>query len=290
MSVSSLGYVGLNLSEPERWAAFAQDMLGLMPAPAASRALRFRTDSKDWRLALHAGPEDDIAYAGFEVAGSRELQELEAKLADAGRPVRRGDPDLLRERGVTELVVTEDPAGLRIELYTGLLERTDVPFHSPQCSSGFIGGDQGLGHIVLASAEGDAVRDFFCDLLGFRFSDTITTEFGPTTISLQFLHCNPRHHTVALIPAPLPKRLHHLMLQVREFDDVGRALDRCHEAGVPVAATLGRHTNDRMVSFYVTTPAGFEVEYGWGGLAVDDATWRVGHHDRPSIWGHQRSM
>jgi 3,4-dihydroxy-9,10-secoandrosta-1,3,5(10)-triene-9,17-dione 4,5-dioxygenase len=42
-----------------------------------------------------------------------------------------------------------------------------------------------------------------------------------------------------------------------------------------------------MVSFYVQSPAGFAIEYGCGGIAVDDTTWRVGYYDRPSIWGHK---
>ncbi|MFD0567797.1 hypothetical protein ACFQ2M_41870 [Kitasatospora saccharophila] len=37
------------------------------------------------------------------------------------------------------------------------------------------------------------------------------------------------------------------------------------------------HPNDHMFSFYVRTPSGFSVEYGWGGLLIDDATW---YHDR----------
>jgi hypothetical protein len=36
-----------------------------------------------------------------------------------------------------------------------------------------------------------------------------------------------------------------------------------------IAQTLGRHTNDRIVSFYARTPSGFEVEFGFG------AGWRL---------------
>jgi hypothetical protein len=52
------------------------------------------------------------------------------------------------------------------------------------------------------------------------------------------------------------------------------------------ATTLGRHSNDQMVFFYVVTPSGFEVEYGGGGRLVDDATWQVQRHDRGGLWGH----
>src|SRR4029453_11555583 len=45
---------------------------------------RVRIDSRDWRVALHEGPEDDLAYVGFEVATSGELRELEQRISDMG--------------------------------------------------------------------------------------------------------------------------------------------------------------------------------------------------------------
>jgi len=42
-----------------------------------------------------------------------------------------------------------------------------------------------------------------------------------------------------------------------------------------------------MVSFYMQSPSGFEVEYGWGARVVDDSTWQVQQHARGSIWGHR---
>ena len=38
---------------------------------------------------------------------------------------------------------------------------------------------------------------------------------------------------------------------------------------------LGKHTNDHMVSFYSRSPSGFDVEFGYDGLLVDEATWTV---------------
>jgi hypothetical protein len=43
-----------------------------------------------------------------------------------------------------------------------------------------------------------------------------------------------------------------------------------------------------MTSFYMRTPSGFDVEYGWGGREVDDAVWQVETLHSTSIWGHQR--
>jgi hypothetical protein len=89
------------------------------------------------------------------------------------------------------------------------------------------------------------------------------------------------------LPRSRDKRMWHFMLEVNSIDDVGAALDLASKAGVPVVSTLGRHSNDQMMSFYMSTPSGFEVEYGWGGRLVDDATWQVQRHDRGTLWGHK---
>jgi hypothetical protein len=91
---------------------------------------------------------------------------------------------------------------------------------------------------------------------------------------------------VAFAAAPMPKRLHHFMLEAGAMDDVGQAYDRCLKGGIEIANTLGVHPNDRMFSFYARTPSGFDVEFGWGARKIDDATWKVDRYDRMSVWGH----
>jgi 3,4-dihydroxy-9,10-secoandrosta-1,3,5(10)-triene-9,17-dione 4,5-dioxygenase len=78
----------------------------------------------------------------------------------------------------------------------------------------------------------------------------------------------------------------HLMIEVAALDDVGAALDRCARRGAPVSGTLGRHANDHMVSFYVRTPGGFDIEYGTDGRLVNDATWISRETTAVSLWGH----
>jgi extradiol dioxygenase len=105
---------------------------------------------------------------------------------------------------------------------------------------------------------------------------------------LRFFHCNGRHHTLAFASVPGMVGMHHLMLEVASLDDVGTALDLCNQHKVPLAMGLGRHTNDLMTSFYVRTPSGFEIEYGWGGRLVDnEQSWVVASYGATSIWGHK---
>ena len=48
---------------------------------------------------------------------------------------------------------------------------------------------------------------------------------------------------------------------------------------VKMSATLGRHVNDKMLSFYMKTPGGFDIEFGCEGLEVaDDELGGSGEH------------
>jgi len=286
--ISCLGYLGFTVSDLDGWTAFGTNVLGLMPEVVGDTGRRFRTDAQAWRIALETGAEDDLAYVGFEVAGPAELDEMRRRLRDARIAFHDGGT-LLQARGVTGLVSCNDPDELPIEIYYGPSERTEAPFVSPAGISGFVTGDQGLGHIVLATPGIDKSRAFYQDVLGFRLSDIIHMQMGSDLgFDMEFFHCNPRHHSIALVPTPAPKRMHHFMLQVNTLDEVGFAMERAESAGVPITSTLGRHTNDHMVSFYARTPSGFEVEFGCGARTVDDATWRIARHDKPSSWGHRR--
>jgi biphenyl-2,3-diol 1,2-dioxygenase len=288
MTIESLGYIGLKVSDLGAWADFATKTLGLMPTEAPEGTLRFRMDAQAWRISVEPGEEDDIAYAGLEVASADELAKVSARLSEAGVAFSEADADLLKLRGVSGLVSCQDPQGLPIEVYYGATERGELPFVSPAGVRGFVTAEQGLGHIVLTAKDIAATRGFYRDTLGFQLSDTIRMQLSPQfAMELEFYHCNPRHHTLALVPAPLPKRLNHFMIQTAELDDVGFALDRISSAGLHLSNSLGKHTNDHMVSFYVRTPSGFDVEYGWGAREIE-ANWRVVRHDKTSIWGHHR--
>ena len=123
-----------------------------------------------------------------------------------------------------------------------------------------------------------------------RRSDTLGFEVAPgVSVNGSFYHGNPRHHTTALVcPPELPPfHLHHIMFEVNDQDDVGRAFDRAYAAGLPIPNGIGKHPNDLMVSFYLQTPAFFQIEVGTGGRLVGD-DWDLDiEYDRISAWGHQ---
>jgi 2,3-dihydroxybiphenyl 1,2-dioxygenase len=204
--------------------------------------------------------------------------ELEAKRVK----VQRATAAENEIRHVTDMLWFEDPLGNRVELFHDLAS-AEAPFEPARPISGFRTGGMGLGHAVLTVPRIDAVLPFYRDVLGFRLSDYARKPFNAV-----FLHVNARHHSLALLEAG-QAGLHHIMVEALSVDDVGKAYDVGLERE-SVSVTLGRHTNDHMLSFYTWSPSRFLIEYGWGGRSIDDATWTVQEMvNGPSLWGHERS-
>ena len=285
MAVSQLAYLGIGVSDTNAWKTFATDILGMqMIERADDGTVYLRMDENHHRIALHPSGEDDVLYIGLQTPTMAAYDASEAALKAAGVSMTQGTPAEIAHRRLIDFVKFET-GELPFELSIGPNTRWDPPFQPARPMSGFKTGSLGFGHIVVRSTDRDESAGLLTKALGFRVSDYINT--------LVFLHCNPRHHSIAFQPSipDLPrsrdKRLWHFMLETNTLDDVGTALDLATRAGVPVVSSLGRHSNDQMVSFYMSTPSGFEVEYGWGGRLVDDAVWQVQRHDRGTIWGHK---
>ncbi|MFE7719686.1 VOC family protein [Nocardia rhizosphaerihabitans] len=287
--VKELAYVVYEATDLAAWRHFACDLLGIQLAGEAADALMLRTDSKAFRWRVQQGPADDLIVSGYEVESSAALDQLAQRLRTAGAEVTEGDRALAAARNVDRILLTTDPMGNRIELVTGFAD-ADTPFRSEVLLGTFVTGAGGAGHQVLL-AKGVAREEylaFYEGVLGFRISDVVVEELAPgVQANLIFLHCNPRHHSVAFGEMPHPKRTHHFMLEVTDIRDVGMAYDRCLDAAQPFEMTLGMHPNDNVFSFYVRTPSGFSVEFGWGGVLIDDATWQVRTLDRLHSWGHR---
>ena len=289
--VTQLGYLGLSVKDVDEWERFASDILGLQPNGwDEDGSLFLRMDEYHHRFIVHPNGSDDVAYLGWEVADEHACHELAIQLEEAGFEVSPGTAEERTTRRVAGLARFQDPNGIPSEIFYGPLMSFEKPFQSPRPISGFRTGELGLGHFVILVDNAEQSIHFYRDVLGMRISDYVQITPAPG-VSLQatFFHCNPRHHTIAFIESPkITRRLNHFMLQVQSLDDVGSTYDLCQDRNVPITMRLGRHTNDHMTSFYMQTPSGFAVEYGWGAREIDDATWQVQLHTSGSIWGHQR--
>jgi 2,3-dihydroxybiphenyl 1,2-dioxygenase len=282
-TAAKLGYLGLEVSDLGAWRRFARDLLGLaIGAPRPDGALPLRMDEYARRFLLHEGAADDLAYVGWELSDRAAVDAMAGRLEAARVAVRFGTETEIAARGVENLLWFDDPNGTRTEIFHGPAIASE-PFVSDRMRSGFHTGDQGMGHVLVNVRDSAATEHFYRDVLGFTLTDYVDTD----SFHGVFLHVNPRHHSLAFAELPLKKRLHHFMLEVNSIDDVGYAFDRCQELGVPLQRTIGRHQNDRMVSFYGYTPSGFCFEVGWGGREIDDRNWEVRVYPGASDWGHR---
>jgi len=288
-AVNELAYVVYEVSDLDAWEHFSVDLLSMQVGERTDNSMTLRNDDKAHRWILTDGPADDLTASGYGVASSADLDAIAAKLKAAGYQADEGDAALAAARKVERVVVTADPMGNRIELVTGLADAAK-PFHSDLMLDKFVTGIQGSGHhfVTAKGVARDVYMNYYESLLGFRISDRID---GPSPLGFSadamFLHCNPRHHTIAIADIPVPKNTHHFMLQVADRRDFGATWDRVLRAGQRLEMTIGSHPNDQMFSFYVKSPSGFAIEYGWGGLTIDDdATWQVKLYDKLDSWGH----
>ena len=295
--LKSLGYINISTSSIDRWRHFAFGVLGFAegkgPQNGDASALYLRMDERAARIIVVPGETDRVLTVGWEVRDHSALQRVKAVLDGAGVAFKQLSVAEAGARRVEEVITFEDPAGTTLEVFHG-----PVLDHSPVITpfgAKFVTGDQGLGHIVLPATDPGGTFDFYTEVLGFRsrgaFRVPLTPkgpkEIGP--VRVRVLGINDRHHSLAICPAAHQRdpRVVHIMVEVDTLDAVGQALDRINAEGIQLSSTLGRHTNDKMVSFYVRAPGDWDIEFGTDGMRVDETYYTAEEITADSYWGHQ---
>ncbi|MCF3940512.1 iron-dependent extradiol dioxygenase HsaC [Gordonia tangerina] len=290
--IRSLGYMRIETTDVDAWREYGLKVLGMVEGKGLTEgALYLRMDDFPARLVIVPGEHDRLDVSGWECANAAALQDVRDRLSTAGVVFREAKDFELADRRVVEMIVFDDPAGNTLEVFHGVaLEHRRVV--SPYGHK-FVTGEQGLGHVVLTCDDDKAALAFYHDVLGFALRDSmrlppqaVGREEGEEAPWLRFLGCNPRHHSLAFLPIPNSTGIVHLMVEVENSDDVGLCLDRALRKKVKMSATLGRHVNDLMLSFYMKTPGGFDIEFGCEGRTVDDSEWIARESTAVSLWGH----
>jgi 2,3-dihydroxybiphenyl 1,2-dioxygenase len=284
-----LAYLGIEVPDPETLTSFFGDVIGLVPGTATAGSATWRNDERVHRVIVEPGPLNDATFLGLEAVDGEAFDATVERLGDAGFDVVVAGDDDCASRRVDRLARTTAPWGVTVEIVERLAAAA-VPFESRLVPGGFHTDGVGFGHVVFATTAFDESTGFLTDGLGLAQSDWLEMEIMEgIELVVRFFHCNERHHTIALAKAPfdLPQRLHHVMFETRDRDDVGAAFDRAWASALAIPNGLGRHDNDGMFSFYVQSPAGFQVEVGHGARTITDDWSDNRRYDRISAWGHQ---
>ncbi|WP_110208820.1 VOC family protein [Nocardioides daejeonensis] len=310
--IRGLGYLRVQSRDIDRWRELAVGALGMQEVPGAvAGALHLRMDERASRLVVVPGETDALLAVGWEVRDQFALAAVGRALNAAGTPVRELDLVECAQRRIEAGIRFADPSGSPIEVFfSPVLDHSPVRTGHAQR---FATGELGMGHVVLPTAHVEELVSFYTEVLGFlpRGAISLGTAFGPprrgrsapqaaadealadeTLLErperIRFLGVNARHHSLALCPASIERvpGILALGIEVDSLDAVGMALDAVEAADFSLSSTLGRHTNDRMVSFYVRVPGGWDIQYGTDSVRVDERSYTSEEITRPSYWGH----
>jgi 2,3-dihydroxybiphenyl 1,2-dioxygenase len=281
--VNALSYVVVETPHLQAWIDQARDHVGLQVEVVEPQVcVRLRADEKVQRLLVTAVRGEASMGMGFEVSDAEEHMRLRQALEFAGYATTDGSAEEIVVRGVAGMYHFRDPDGVRIEVCHGLGDAA-TPFVPGRPLGGFRTGDMGLGHVALITEHFDELSYLYRNVFGLKVSDHTRAPFR-----VEFLHCNPRHHTIGLAHTGGPAKIYHLMLEYNDFDDVGRAYDMALVNPESIGVTLGRHINDHVTSFYLKNPDGWMLELGWASRTVGP-DWEVEELQGMSLWGHDRT-
>lgn len=285
-------YAVVTTRKMEDWRRFGAEALGLHMDTHGPGLTTFRVDARERRLIVRAGESEDYAGLGLEIAEPEALETIVARLSKRGVVVREVAGVEAEIRGVERFWSFVGPKRQIIEMVTKARE-TDAPLR--MVASGFHTGDSGLFHVAITSKAPDQMIAFWQQVFDARTSDLIEEKISGINLLITFLRFNERHHSIAVARTkgvaldPIASRIQHMALEMTSIHDVIGAYERCRAMGFKIAMSLGKHTNDGEISFYVVSPSGFEIEMGWEPVRItEDTAWTDGEvKQRISAWGHK---
>jgi len=292
MGVANLGYVILQMQDPAGWAKFAKSVLGFGVAKSfgAKGAKYLRMDNAPFRYMIVKGDTDKFVAGGYQMSTKKAFDAQIKTFELAKVEVTRGTDKEAVHRAVKGFASVTDPSGNLVEFYYG--RDKGEPFTPGHGIKDFKTGKMGLGHMVLPAPDNKATISFYEKYMGFGVSDDLTLPAfaeGMPKQRIYFMHAdNPRHHTLGLYNFPSPSGVIHLMAEMGSIDEVGMCMDRVKEAGLHIFASLGRHANDQMISFYFFAPGGIGFEVGYEGQQIKDwSKFKPTKSKIGDLWGHE---
>lgn len=285
-----MGYLVIASRKTDEWRRILGEGLGMQTETLPGNHVGARMDDHARRILIVPDGAEDLQALGVELADEQALNTVMRRLAARGVKPEQGTAEASELRGVERFWHFTGPKGLEIELFH---QPKLVASRPTMATSAFVTGEAGFGHMGLATRRPEAQKEFWGSIFDSRLSDRLNVSVTGVPLRVEFFRFNERHHSYALVYTPgikldpIRTRIQHFEVQVATLDDLTNAYERCRKAGIPISIEVGQHGNDRAISFYVRTPSGFDIEYGWNPVAVDEATWQGELWDSISIWGHR---
>lgn len=231
-------------------------------------------------LALHEAPRAGMRAVQFAADDRQAVDGLHAKLKAYGATISSGPAALPGESGGGYGFSVISPEGQTLGISCDVAEHSDVIADTsrPTC----------LNHVVLNAANIPEQQKFFCDVLGFKFSDN--------NGFMSFIRCSVNHHAIALAQSE-GASLNHAAFEMENFDGLMAGVGRVRLNDTEVGWGVGRHAGPgRNIFSYFVDPNGFAIEYTTDVDQVDD-TYVANNGDywtslplRPCAWSGNKTV
>jgi catechol 2,3-dioxygenase-like lactoylglutathione lyase family enzyme len=214
--------------------------------------------------------ERRLDLVSFGAEDADEVDRLAADLASAGTTLV-SEPRKLDTPGGGYGFRCYDPDGRVVEVSSGVVPRSGRSVAEREAIP------VGLSHIVVNSANKEAVEAFYRDKLGFQLSDWLSGGY------MSFWRCNATHHSFAVASSPFAS-VNHVAFELGSIDDMMRGAGRVIQDNRATAMWgPGRHSAGDNCFYYFFDPAGNVSEYTAEVERVP-ADWQPREHGQADVW------
>lgn len=259
--IATFGFLTLGVRDLEVAVDFYARIARLEPTETRDGTVFMSGGREHHWLRLEHSSQPGAMRISFEATSRWHLEALSDKLSERGFTVAYGD-GFMHDR-VEAALRFDDPAGVPIEVYTGLAE-LPVPVRENGIRL------RELLHTLWVVPDLETEVEFWTSVMGFKVSDRLENQVA-------FLRCaDGYHHSFALAqgaPELEQARFAHFCILVDDLDDVMRFRHNAVAHGLSLEHDLLRHPTSGSMGVYVKEPLdGFAVEFCVGHQRLDH-TW-----------------
>ena len=259
--ISHLRYLALAIPNFEEERDFFVNHWGLTPVHTEEDVvyLGLEGSPEPFQVRLRRG-EKRIDLIGYGALNKADVDALHAELVGKGVQIIHAPQELTQYSGGYGFRFF-DIDGRAIEVSTDvnlkasrpIKEREPIPVK--------------LSHVVVNTNNLKATTDWYVEHLDFAVSDTLS--HPAMGHMMNFLRCNPAHHSFAIAQGP-HHSLHHMSFEMRGVEEWMRGTGKILRSGTRMVWGPGRHNAGDNTFAYFIDPAGNTVEYTTELATIED--------------------
>ena len=241
IQVSKLGYLGFRTPDVDRLIEYYTKVLDFQLVDRSADQAFLTTGSDHHCVVIERGEVRARTVVGYEIwqplADAHRLLKRAGYLVERRSDIAPGTPDVL--------IIQEPMTGVPLQLIESQ-EPSGVGAYTPLRPTK-------LGHVAAFTPNLAPMQDFYQDLLGFRWSDTIGDFFV-------FLRCNADHHSANFLASTKKSGMHHVAYEMRDPNHLISMLDHMAKHDYRLHWGPGRHGPGHNLFTYHRDPDGNTVE------------------------------